>query len=157
MSVSVKVDASDAIRLIRDMRQRMDSYKPVFEFARSYLETAYGVNFATRGGEVGGWQTYDADYGKWDARAGQPVALVRTGRLMESLTNLRGAPNEIGNKQATFGTDLEYAKFHQYGTSEMGRSKIVFEPKGFSGALAQAVEHHIISGIPTNLLRNLLP
>jgi len=157
MSVEIDVDASDAIRLIRDMRQRMDSYKPVFEFARSYLETAYGANFATRGGEVGGWQTYDAEYGKWDARAGQPVSLVRSGQLMESLTNLRGAPNDIGHKQATFGTNLEYAKFHQYGTSEMGRSKIVFEPEGFAGAVAHAVKRHIVSGVPTNLLRDLLP
>jgi len=41
---------------------------------------------------------------------------------------LRGNPNEIHAKRAVFGTDIEWAKFHQMGTSKMPKRQIIFEP-----------------------------
>lgn len=145
MEVNVSVDADEAISLIRSIRGKTRQYVVVFEEARVYLETAYASNFASRGGEVGGW----APYGAWSVRAGQPAALVRTGRLMESLTSLRGAPNDIGPKSATFGTDVPYAGFHQDGTREMPMRKVVFEPVGFAEFLANRVADHVVSDYST--------
>jgi phage gpG-like protein len=36
------------------------------------------------------------------------------------------------NTSMSVGTSVEYAKFHQYGTSKMPKRKIVFEPLGFA-------------------------
>jgi phage gpG-like protein len=145
MEVDVRVDAGEAIRLIRSIKRQTREYVAVFEGARVYLETAYGSNFASRGAEVGGW----APYGAWSAEAGQPARLVRSGRLLESLTSLRGAPNDIGPKQATFGTNVPYAEFHQDGTREMPMRKVVFEPAGFAEYLAERVADHVISDFAT--------
>lgn len=141
MDVVVEVDASEAIRLIRSVRERTVQYVVVFEEARMYLQTAYASNFASRGAEVGGW----APYGSWSAEAGQPARLVRSGRLLESLTSLRGAPNDIGPKQATFGTNVPYAQFHQDGTRQMPMREVVFEPVGFAEFLAERVADHLVS------------
>lgn len=141
MEVDVEVDAGEAIDLIRSIKRQTRQYVVVFEEARIYLETAYTSNFASRGAEVGGW----APYGAWSAEVGQPARLVRTGRLMESLSNLRGAPNDIGPRSATFGTDVPYAKFHQFGTRQMPMREVVFEPLGFAEFLAERVADHVVS------------
>jgi phage gpG-like protein len=141
MDVNITVDASEVIRVIRGSRRRMRQYVAVFQGARKHLETAYGDNFASRGTPVGGW----APYGAWSAEAGQPARLVRTGRLLQSLTSLQGAPNDIGAKQATFGTNVPYAGFHQDGTREMPMRKVVFEPAGFAQYLADEVADHVLS------------
>jgi phage gpG-like protein len=36
------------------------------------------------------------------------------------------------NTSMSVGTTVEYAKFHQYGTTKMPKRKIVFEPAGFA-------------------------
>lgn len=140
--VDIDIDVSEATALINRMERRMLSYRPVFTKARSYLEREYGANFATRGvlAEGSPW----AAYGKWSAEAGQPARLFRTGRLMESLTNLRGAPNDIGLTSATFGTNVPYAEYHQYGTPDMASRKIVFTPFGFANMLARETVDHLI-------------
>lgn len=146
----IDVDTWQAKRLIRDIKDRASSYKRVFEIARMNLEALNAAHFASSGkaptgkavygdgaggsiGKAGPW----APYGSWSSRAGQPVTMVRSGALMESLTNLRGAPNDIGRSSATFGTNVEYALYHQYGTSKMPKRPVVFEPTGFANGLAK--------------------
>jgi phage gpG-like protein len=136
MQLSVHIDADEAKQLIRSVRNQTRQYVVVFEEARIYLQTAYTANFAGRGVEVGGW----APYGAWTPMVGQPASLVRTGLLMESLISLRGAP-----KQATFGTNVPYAGFHQDGTRQMPMRQVVFEPVGFAEFLANRVADHVVS------------
>ena len=139
--VHITVDTSDARAALRRITKRMGDYRPVFKIARDYLEQANAENFATRGLRSGRkW----AAYGNWTPEVGQPARLVgKTGNLMESLTNLRGAPNDMGRKKATFGTNIEYAEFHQYGTRNMPSRKIVFEPFEFSKTMARWVDNYI--------------
>lgn len=141
IQVTVDVDASEAIELVKSVKRATRQYVVVFEEARVFLETAYAANFAGRGIEVGGW----APYGAWTPMVGQPAALFRTGRLLESLASLRGAPNDIGPKSATFGTNVPYAKFHQDGTRQMPMREIVFEPVGFAEFIAKRVAGHVVS------------
>ncbi len=65
---------------------------------------------------------------------------------MRSLTALFGPPNNVSGTEATFGTKVEYAKFHQYGTSKMPARKIVFEPVGFANDLAQKAARYVARG-----------
>lgn len=66
---------------------------------------------------------------------------------MRSLTNLFGPPNDIDATSATFGTRVEYAKFHQYGTKYMPARKIVFEPRGFANDLASKAATYVANGV----------
>jgi phage gpG-like protein len=148
-SVEIDVDISEAFWHIRGIKEKMGNYKPVFQIAQEFLETANASNFANHGVSSGKpW----APYGTWSARAGQPVTMVsrRGGNLLESLTNLRGMPNEINDSTATFGTNIRYAQFHQYGTSNMPAREIVFEPVGFKKALS-AVTDTYLTGLNPSL------
>ena len=158
----IDVDTWDAKRLIRDIKDRASSYRRIFEIARLNLEALNATHFATSGaapsgkatpgsGSAGPW----APYGSWTARAGQPVTMNRSGRLMESLTNLRGAPNDIGRSSATFGTNVEYAGYHQYGTDKMPKRPVVFEPTGFAEELGEMTGFYLTGDASIVGLRKL--
>jgi phage gpG-like protein len=137
--VKVTVHTRDAQRLLKKIVHRMRGYEKAFEHGRLWLQVANAGNFGSRGVPVGGW----AVYGNWSAQKGQPASLVRTGNLMESLTNLTGAPNVIGSHRATFGTNIEYARFHQYGTTKMPSRPVVFDPSGFKSHIVRAIENQL--------------
>lgn len=142
MRVRVKIDADVSMPLekLLAMKARSKNLRPLFEYARVQLGKSNAENFALGGLPSGK---------KWDKRT-QPYPwplMIRTGKLMESLTSLFGPPNRIGLTTATFGTDVEYAKFHQYGTTKMPARKILFEPRGFSRDLADKAAQYITEGI----------
>jgi phage gpG-like protein len=142
--ITIEVDDSEAQRRLAATQRRSQDLKPVFQEARVILGASNAANFASNGLPVGGWAPRQRDHA-WPP-------LVKTGRLFNSLANLRGAPNEINKRNATFGTNVEYAKFHQSGTRQMPKRQIVFEPLGFRRTIAQAGADHIIG-----VRRALLP
>jgi phage gpG-like protein len=132
-----------------EMKDRLQNMRPVFEIAKSKLENHNAENFASNGLPVGGWKPLDAQYASWKTVhfPGTPP-MVRTGKLLESVTNLsNSAVNIIGDMSATFGTDVEYAKFHQYGTSKMAKRKIIFTPEGFAHDIGQKAVNYAVNGI----------
>lgn len=156
----IEVDTWKAKRLIRDIKDRASSYRRIFEIARLNLEALNAAHFGSSGGSMGtaaggGPAGPWAPYGSWSSRAGQPVTMVRSGDLLESLTNLRGAPNDIGRSSATFGTRVEYAEFHQYGTSKMPKRPVVFEPYGFAEEMAEITGFYLTGDASVVKLRKL--
>jgi len=143
--INWQVDASPAIDYFEKMLGRLLHFGPVFEVGRVALEAANAENFASHGMRVGGWAPLSPRTAAWKAENGFPPApLVRTGRLLESLSSLRGSPNDVSAHQATFGTNVPYAKFHQYGTTRMPRRQIVFEPVEFGSIMARASVAHLL-------------
>lgn len=136
LQIHIDVDDRKAQKLLTDMQARSKNMKPVLWEAQKKLEMANAENFATGGLPVGGWAPR-AGVNPW------PL-MMRTGNLMESLTNLVGPPNEINATSATFGTDVEYATFHQKGTSRMPARQIVFEPHGFAHDVGQDAADYIV-------------
>lgn len=137
--VEIECDNRDALRRLSMMDLRASGFEPVFRYAKTRLQLANAENFATGGLPVGGWEP---------RRQPKPWPLMnRTGRLMQSLTSLFGEPNDIRAKSATFGTKVEYAKFHQYGTSRMPARKIVFEPRDFARDLASKAASYVAHGV----------
>jgi phage gpG-like protein len=63
------------------------------------------------------------------------------------LGNLRGAPNEINRTQANFGTNVKYAKFHQYGTTKMPKREIVFVPDIMRKKFADYARDYVRDGV----------
>lgn len=145
---NVDVDDKQARHNIRQMWDRADNFKSVFRWAQRELERANRANFASQGAASGKpWMPLDNEYARWKlANHGALPILVVSGTLKDSLTRLRGAPNEIDKKSAVFGTNVPYAKFHQSGTSKMPQRKVVFVPPLFAASLAQKVGRHIVYG-----------
>ena len=130
-----------AVARLEEIKDRLDNQQVPLRRAQLMLTTANSDNFASNGLPVGGWAPLDAQYGAWKARnfPGTPP-MVRTGKLFRSLLFLdSGQFSVITGKSAVFSTDVEYAKFHQYGTSKMPKRKIVFAPVGFAAELGRVM------------------
>ncbi len=147
VSVKVTVHAEKAIKRMRDMERRSKDFRAVFRWAKKELEKANKENFAASGLPVGGWAPLDQKYSAWKSVnfPGRPI-LEATGNLKNSLVRLDGPTNKIRLKSAEFGTDVEYAKFHQYGTSKMAKRQIVYEPRGFARTLAEHTGEYVVYG-----------
>lgn len=147
LDIRISVDDRDAQLLLENMSDRMKDFKPVFKWAKRELGLMNGNNFATNGLPVGGWEPLSPKYSQWKAEnyPGRPL-MVASRRLFNSLRNLNGPENKINDTTAEFGTSVEYAKFHQYGTTRMPKRKLVYEPAGFSQMLAVLCARHVVEG-----------
>lgn len=141
MSVRLRVDVnlSDAMHRLDGMSGRASNFRPIFWVARGELERANIENFTSHGLPVGGWAPRTREYA-W------PI-MRKSGALFSSLANLRGAPNDIGRKSAIFGTNVEYAKFHQRGTRHMPKRAVVFEPPLFAQRLGVMAAEYVADGV----------
>ena len=150
-NVSVDVDVKgtkDTIAYLQGMKIRMDDHRVPFAGAREILSAANAENFASNGLPTGGWAPLDAEYAAWKSvNFPGATSLVQDGQLFRSLVALSGGVNFIGKTTAEFGTNVKYAKFHQYGTSKMPKREIVFEPAGFSQLLAERVAKWTADGL----------
>lgn len=145
--IDVDWDPSEMRDEVTDMDGRTNNFRPVFREMRKYFERNWAENFLANGLRVGGWAPLDAEYAAWkSANAPGAPPMIRTGTLFASIATLRGAPNEIDNKQATFGTNIKYAKFHQYGTSKMPKREFIYEPENFRREWGEKVAEYIRDG-----------
>jgi len=141
-AIDVSIDTDEAKKLFANIRLRLEGFQLVFEKARLELAAAFSTNMMSSGSLVGGWASEKP--GLWSAGQGLPAVLFQTGALEASLSTLHGQPNDVGATRAVFGTNLSYAKFHQWGTEDMKSRKIVFEPPGFARKFANDVAEHIL-------------
>ena len=137
---------TEAIAHYAAMVRRSEGFQPVLTWARAELLKSFSQNFTSNGLLVGGWRPLDPTYAAWKAvRFPGAPTLVQNGRLFKSLV-ADNAGASIGPNEFVVGTNLRYAKFHQYGTTKMPKREILFEPKGFSKNLGQKVTKWIIKG-----------
>jgi len=131
------------------MVKRAENFHSQLKWARDEIKKANRMNFTTGGVASTGkkWNALDLEYQSWKIqRYGNLPTMIREGDLFRQLTTLSGRVNHIGLKNAQFGTDLEYAKFHQAGTKFMPARKIVFVPKGFARGLGLEVADYLVYG-----------
>jgi len=140
-------DPTDMRDQVTDMDDRSDEFKPIFRKMQRYFENEWSENIMANGLKVGGWKPLDAEYAAWKSKhvPGAPP-MIRSGSLFSSLRDLRGAPNEINKTSATFGTNIKYAKFHQYGTTKMSKREIVYEPVEFRRDWGDKIARYIADG-----------
>jgi phage gpG-like protein len=149
ITIEVDVRADDVLDLLENMKDRANDMRPVFRWAKAQLELANSANFLANGLPSGKpWAPLDKEYGSWkSARFPGTVTMVQTGELFRSLINMNdSAVNVISKDTATFGTNVEYAKFHQYGTTKMPARKIVFTPREFPRELGINMVKYITMG-----------
>lgn len=149
MSIDIRIDvnASRAIIKMEQMAERAKDFRPVFRWAKRELGLMNGQNFAQNGLPVGGWSPLNPQYAEWKSRnyPGRPDMVISK-KLFNSLRNLNGPANRINKLTAEFGTDVEYAKFHQYGTNKMPKRQIVYEPAGFADRIALLAGRYLVDG-----------
>ena len=144
-SIDIKVrmidnDIPDEIEKIKD---NLDDFGPVFKEAKEDLKTLWKNNFLQNGLPAGGWKPLDAEYGSWKSvHFPGKGPMVRSGKLFQSLSDLRGNPNKIDKKEATFGTNIKYAEFHQSGTRNMPARPVVFVTERYERKWADAAAEH---------------
>jgi phage gpG-like protein len=144
-SIDIKVrmidnDIPDEIEKIKD---NLDDFGPVFKEAKEDLQTLWRNNFLQNGLPAGGWKPLDAEYGSWKSiNFPGKGPMVRSGKLFRSLTDLRGNPNKIDKKEATFGTNIKYAEFHQSGTRNMPARPVVFVSERSERKWADSAAEH---------------
>ena len=127
--------ASAAGRLLA-MQARSKVFTSVLIKAKQQIKAANAVNFASNGLPVGGWAPLTPEYAAWKmARFPGAPPMVISGKLFASLTGATDSYESMTNTSLTIGTSVEYAKFHQYGTTKMAKRKIVFEPPLFANEL----------------------
>ena len=150
-SVRVKTRVFGGRRLIRHFLMAMkrgESFAAQYRWARREMIRWNASNFATLGEASGKpWNALDTEYQAWKiAHHGAVPTMIRTGDLYRDLITLRGGPNHIGHKSAAFGTNIEYAHFHQTGTRHMPQREIVFVPKRFAESLGEKMAEHVVEG-----------
>jgi len=139
INLRIDVDDAEAQRQLTNMKLRATNFRPVFWYAREELEKANAANFTSSGLPVGGWDP--------EEELDSTPVMRETGKLFRSLTFLRGRPNDIGRMEAVFGTNVEYAKFHQTGTRFMPKRQIVFEPPLFAQRLGAVAARYVAEGV----------
>lgn len=132
---------------LEDMADRGEDFRPVFRKVADDLAKSWSENFTAQGLLVGGWKTLDAQYAAWKSRnvPGAPP-MIRSGNLFRSISEGRGVAIEIDKKSAVFGTKVEYAKFHQYGTTKMPKRQIVFVPQNAEREWSEMAKEHVVEG-----------
>ena len=145
--ITLTIDIDETMDNLKDLEKRSRNFSPVWRWAKKSLERSFSENFRAGGSLVGGWDPLDAGYSSWKTENFPGRGKLRiSGKLFRSIRNLDGGVNKIEKLSATFGTDVEYAKFHQYGTNKMPARKIVFEPAGFKRELNEKMVDYVVNG-----------
>lgn len=148
--IDIDIDVSEVKKKLDSMEDRSKDLRPVWRYAKKELEVAFSANFLSGGNLVpGGWAPLDRGYAAWKS-VNHPGArkLVIDGTLFRSVADLDDpAVNKIEKRSAQFGTNVEYAKFHQYGTSKMPARQIIFEPIGFRRDISEKIENYVANGV----------
>ena len=106
-------DLADYIESVRDTLNSR-RFKPALQALVPKFEEGFTDNFA-RSAEASGvaWQPRKSQ------KAANPL-LILTAALVRSVgTNAPGHFEEIGDEEGELGTNIKYARFHQYGTKAM--------------------------------------
>jgi phage gpG-like protein len=143
----IDLDFENVKDSLEDIRRRSKDFRPVFKDIQKDLEELWSNNFLEMGLPSGGWKPLDAEYGSWKSRnvPGAPI-MQRSGTLFRSLATLRGNPNQIRLKSATFGTDVKYADFHQTGTKNMPARPVVFVPEKYERKWSRMAADYMANG-----------
>jgi phage gpG-like protein len=144
--VSLHVDirqegASRSALHVAQLGERAANPRPAFERIAREMERNEQVYFRSRG--AGKWAPLSIETEAYKAAEGQgSVPLVASGRLRDSLTRARVTPHSV-----SIGTEVPYARFHQYGTRRMpARPPIMPASPRLSRMARDEVSRYVVEG-----------
>ena len=106
-------------RQLEEYADRAEDFRPVWPLVGDLVSQAVGEQFATEGARFHTpWKPLDPDYKRWKIQQGwSSQTLVASGRMRDSFTSRPMAIERYYPDHADFGSDVEYAEYHQTGTS----------------------------------------
>jgi phage gpG-like protein len=130
--------AGVAARHLHEMGDNAGDARPAFRRIEQELRREESHWFESRGG--GAWEPLDPVTA---ARKGGGDVLVASGRLRSSLTS---SPHVEENRTVLrFGTDVSYARFHEYGTKSMPkRPPLVVPSLRLRRAMSDTIRRHLL-------------
>lgn len=141
-TLSTKIDASEAIALVDQVKDNTKSFRDTLEDVGDFLEEEFGKNYDSSGALVGGWAPLSPRTAAWKLSRGFPTpTLVETGGLRSAVESLN---KRAGDQRAVYEVDSDIAPFHQYGTRHMPARPISFVPAGFAELVARRIADDII-------------
>jgi phage gpG-like protein len=136
-------------RVLENMRMRVENAKPAFDAIGDLLAEAETKQFETEGDYgSGGWAALSPKYAAWKAKhyPGKPI-LEATGALRGSLTSRPFGVEEVSATRAVFGTDIEYAAYHQTGTEKMPARPPMQLPEAERQKWIRLFQNYIVDGV----------
>jgi len=127
--VRLQISLAGDVQLDRQLLRfadRTDDMTAPFTAIAADLTKVEKSQFRTQGRYSGGWEALSPRYAARKARKYPGAKILHAdGTLEASLTRdgARGAVREITRDSLTYGTTVEYAKYHQLGTSVMPRRR----------------------------------
>lgn len=129
-SISIRGDGFDALQLLLErFAENVSNPQPMFNAMADQFALSQRQNLGSGGGYYGYFQPLVPGYAAWKDAAypGAPI-LTRTGELRESLTSRPFGVEHIDDRRMVLGTQIEYARYHQEGTSRMPKRPLINEP-----------------------------
>jgi len=147
--VNIRIDEDgldDAQDKLKKIKRRQRNLEPALKKAGLSLRKYMAENYTTQGLLVGGWAPLNPKYAAWKAThfPGAPP-MVRTGALFSSVA-IVGPEIDAHDTWATYSTNVQYAKFHQYGTTKMPKREVLFAPEIWQEELASIVKKYVVNG-----------
>lgn len=145
--ISVTVDKNKLSKLIKnldDFANSLNFERPLKDIAQMVREEQR-ANFAEQGRLYGGWAPLAESTKRDRVFNGYPASrpiLVRTGKLKDGFK-----VKKVTSKEAVIANDVEYAHYHQDGTTKMPQRKIVDVTSNMKGAISRRIAKHIESNI----------
>jgi phage gpG-like protein len=145
VDVSIGGDRQVSRQLLR-FGERAVAARPAFEMIGELLFELEKEQFASEGGRASGGGAPLAESTVASRGSSHPI-LDLTGELRSSLTG-RGPNNTFlaTDDFLLFGTSVEYAGFHQAGTSRMPRRRVLELTEADRVAAAKVLQRFIVTG-----------
>ena len=132
----ITIEAQGEVQLDRDftrIRETIDDLTPVWKEVQIEFFDIEGEQFDSEGkkGLSGKWKPLSPKYEEIKLQKYGSIALIggilyATGRMRESLTrHTSDTVSEIHKQEATFGTAVPYAKYHQTGGGRLPQRKVI--------------------------------
>lgn len=132
-----------------------NDFTDVFKQCAIVFRRSMGSLFANTGGRVNAsrlieqpaWAPLSPKYKQWKQRIVPFGTLVFSGSMASSFTDKGANYNieQIGKKEAVFGSNHPLAKFHQYGTRKMPKRPIVFDSEFRNKAFLRILADNIVA------------
>lgn len=122
----------------------MTDATPAFEAIGDQFAEAERAIFLQQGP---GWAPLSPRYAAYKAKhwPNMPI-LTRSGKLQQSLTSRPFGHEQITAKSGEYGTAVDYAKYHQHGTTKMPQRRPVNIPETTRNAMAKTMQRYLTTG-----------
>lgn len=144
-TVTVEYSAGFDARL-RAYGTMLRDFAPFLKDELIQLRAATRTRFDTQGGDVGGWKPLNERYAAWKATRypGQPI-LVASGEMRHGLVEEGdGSIGLVDSFTLKYGTTVEHARFHQYGTSRMPARRVLNMDDAQRKALGERLRAYMV-------------